>query len=163
MTLVIDGQTLDNFGICSKIVKEKFLADHPQGLDISPLYGSDEEASLMWATIFASPWKKMVGWGISVGLLPARIRANLYKADLSGTDLRGANLSGTNLRGADLDGANLDGANLRWADLRGADLTGANLRHADLRGANLTGADVSNARYSTTTLWPIGFNGAKND
>ena len=64
------------------------------------------------------------------------------KADLRGTDLRGANLrwadlSEANLRGADLSEANLRGAVLSEADLRGANLRGANLRWADLRGANL--------------------------
>ena len=54
------------------------------------------------------------------------------RADLRGSDLRGANLYG-----ADLRGANLYEADLRGADLRGADLYGANLYEADLRGANI--------------------------
>ncbi|HFG5014601.1 TPA: pentapeptide repeat-containing protein [Salmonella enterica subsp. enterica serovar Mgulani] len=62
---------------------------------------------------------------------------NLRGADLCGADLRGADLCGTNLRGADLCGADLRGADLRGADLRGADLCDANLRGADLRGADL--------------------------
>ena len=37
----------------------------------------------------------------------ANMRANLYKADLSGANLRGANLSWANLRDADLSGADL--------------------------------------------------------
>ena len=68
--------------------------------------------------------------------------ANLYGADLSEADLRGANLRGANLYGADLSeadlsGANLSGANLWCANLRGANLSGANLWCANLSGANL--------------------------
>jgi len=59
------------------------------------------------------------------------------RADLRGTDLRGANLSVADLRGTDLRGANLSGADLRGTDLRGANLYGAILCGADLRGANL--------------------------
>ena len=67
------------------------------------------------------------------------------RADLSGTNLRGANLRwanlfGVDLRGADLSGANLRGAVLSGANLSRADLSGADLREADLRGANLSRA-----------------------
>ncbi|EBI4727890.1 pentapeptide repeat-containing protein [Salmonella enterica] len=72
---------------------------------------------------------------------------NLRGADLRGADLRGANLCGTNLRGADLRGADLCGTNLRGADLRGADLRGADLRGADLRGANLCDADLPDLTF----------------
>lgn len=75
------------------------------------------------------------------------------RADLSGSDLRGADLSYShlacaNMSGADLSGANLHMAQLAFADLSGANLTGADLSCADLRyvdllHANLTGANLS--------------------
>ncbi|MFQ5399132.1 MAG: pentapeptide repeat-containing protein [Anaerolineae bacterium] len=95
-------------------------------------------------------------------------KAQMYRADLSGTTLREANLSGANLShavlretdlrraafyladlsGADLRGANLAGAKLRKANLRDADLTGANLKNADLRLADLRGARVTAAQLA---------------
>jgi hypothetical protein len=73
---------------------------------------------------------------------------DLYKANLSGADLRGAHLSGADLYKANLSGADLRGAHLRWADLRGADLSGAHLRRADLCDADLSGAHLSGAHLS---------------
>lgn len=82
-------------------------------------------------------------------------KAQLYYADLSGSDLSNvilanADLRGTNLRNAKLAGADLSGANLSDADLRDADITNANLRgaylsDADLRGVDLTDADLYGA------------------
>ena len=76
--------------------------------------------------------------------------ASLYGADLSGANLYGANLYGANLSRASLSGANLYGASLSRADLSGAslsraDLSRANLSRADLSGASLYGADLSGA------------------
>ena len=71
-------------------------------------------------------------------------RAELYGANLREADLRGADLYGANLREADLRGAELYGANLREADLYGADLRGADLYGANLYGAYLTGAENLN-------------------
>lgn len=102
--MIINRQVLENFHACTKL-KEKFCKDHPNGLDISGLWGTDDEAQLVWAVIFASEWKYQIGWAISVGLLPARIRADLSNANLSNADL--------------------SNANLRWADLSNADLSGA--------------------------------------
>ena len=68
--------------------------------------------------------------------------ANLYGADLSEADLRGANLRGANLYGADLSEADLSGANLSGANLWCANLRGANLSGANLWCANLSGADL---------------------
>ncbi|EEJ6450184.1 pentapeptide repeat-containing protein [Salmonella enterica] len=73
--------------------------------------------------------------------------ADLRGANLCGADLRGANLCGADLRGANLCGTNLRGADLRGADLRGANLCGADLRGADLRGANLCGADLPDLTF----------------
>ncbi|NYL58717.1 pentapeptide repeat-containing protein [Salmonella enterica] len=74
-------------------------------------------------------------------------RADLCGTNLRGADLRGADLRGANLCGADLRGANLCGANLCGADLRGANLRGANLCGADLRGANLCDADLPDLTF----------------
>jgi len=54
-------------------------------------------------------------------------RVIMMDADLTGANLYRANLYGTDLRMADLTGANLANAWLPWADLIGADLTNANL------------------------------------
>ena len=67
------------------------------------------------------------------------------RANLRGTDLRGANLRDADLRGANLRDANLRDADLWGANLRDADLWGANLRGASLRGANLRDADLRDA------------------
>jgi len=89
-------------------------------------------------------------------------RANLFEADLTGTNLTGADLfradmrlaglSRTNLTGADLSGADLFRADMRWANLTRADLSGADLFRADMRWANLTRADLSGANLSGTKL-----------
>ena len=67
------------------------------------------------------------------------------RANLSGTDLRGANLYAANLSGTDLRGANLYAADLYAADLRGANLYATDLRGANLYAANLRGTDLSGA------------------
>nr|DAR70718.1 MAG TPA: pentapeptide repeat protein [Caudoviricetes sp.] len=66
-------------------------------------------------------------------------RTGGVKADLCGTDLRGAGLCGADLCGTDLRDADLCGTDLRDADLRDADLRDANLCGADLCGADLRG------------------------
>ncbi|NYM94935.1 pentapeptide repeat-containing protein [Salmonella enterica subsp. enterica serovar Typhimurium] len=82
---------------------------------------------------------------------------NLRGADLRGADLRGANLCGADLRGANLCGANLCGADLRGANLCGANLCGADLRGANLRGANLCGADLRGANLCDADLPDLTF------
>jgi uncharacterized protein YjbI with pentapeptide repeats len=129
--LIINDQVLRNFSACREL-RDEFVRDHPNGLDISPLWGSEREAGLLWAIIIASPWRRQIGWAMQRGLLPSRIRANL----------RGANLREANLTSAYLTGANL----------REANLTGANLREADL-----TGADMSGVRQNEYTRWPSGY------
>ena len=59
------------------------------------------------------------------------------RADLSGADLYEANLTKADLRGANLCYADLHEANLTKADLRGANLRGADLCYADLYGAKI--------------------------
>ena len=105
MKQVINPKTLENFGPCSP-AKDEFEKKFPKGFDIGPLWGTEEEANDKWGEILADPLlKKHVGWAIDVGILPARIRADLSEADLRW-------------------------ANLRWADLNRADLNGANLSQA---------------------------------
>ena len=77
----------------------------------------------------------------------------LWRADLTGADLRGAYLTDADLTGAYLTDADLTGANLTGAYLRGADLTGAYLlRGANLTGANLTGANLTGAYLRDANL-----------
>ncbi|HFW4910605.1 TPA: pentapeptide repeat-containing protein [Salmonella enterica subsp. enterica serovar Lansing] len=75
------------------------------------------------------------------------MRESGSRANLCGTNLRGADLCGADLRGADLCGTNLRGADLCGADLRGADLRGADLCDANLRGADLRGADLPDLTF----------------
>ena len=76
------------------------------------------------------------------------------RANLHGTDLRGANLYGANLYGANLHGVDLREANLHGVDLCEANLRGANLREADLRGVDLRGSkNVSSAFWDHTTAF----------
>lgn len=87
-------------------------------------------------------------------------RANLFGADLRGTDLScvnlsGADLSGVNLSGADLRGSNLYNANLSRADLRGADLSDANLSDANLRDAKLSDANLRDANLIGARIDPL--------
>ena len=169
--VIINEERLRNFGACSGL-RDRFVADHANGFDIGGLYGTDEEAAAVWAVLFASEWKRQIGWAIGVGLLPAKIRAdlrwanlrwaNLRGADLRGADLSEADLSGASLRGADLSWANLSEANLSEATLRGASLDGANLSWANLRGADLRGANLSGAIWNKSTIWPAGFTPPEN-
>ena len=85
---------------------------------------------------------------------------NLWGADLGGVDLRDANLSGADLGGANLGGANLGGANLWYADLRGANLKYASLGCADLRDADLRDADLRDANLKYAILEGANLSGA---
>ena len=150
-----------NFGACRDTALTRFRREYPQGLDISPLWGTPEEADVLWHQLL-SDWGPWIGWAIRAGVLPARIRARLYRADLEEADLGGTDLREADLRGANLCRANLYRANLRWANLAGADLrwvtlAGADLRGAHLRGATLIGVNLNGARWDSTTLWPEGF------
>jgi uncharacterized protein YjbI with pentapeptide repeats len=82
-------------------------------------------------------------------------RANLWRADLHGADLREADLWRADLRGADLRGANLWGADLREANLRGANLEGADLQGADLKETDLELANLKEVDldFSCFPLW----------
>ena len=138
--MIITNEILENFGACNG-AKSAFAVEFPDGLDISGLWGDANQRHNTWMKIISSSvCKKNLGWAIYVGLIPARITA-----DLAGADLTGADLSRANLTGAYLAGANLAGANLTWANLNGADLNGADLAGADLAGAYLSRADLSRA------------------
>ncbi len=98
--------------------------------------------------------------------------ADVLRAYLDRTDLRGLHLSGADLRGLTLLGANLSKMNLSRvnfsrtnlskadlsradlseADLSWTDLSGANLSWADCKGANLSGANLSGAILLSTDL-----------
>jgi len=102
MKVIVTAEVLDNFGAC-RYAREEFTAKFPDGLDLSDLWSGFDSAAVVWQRLLTDPFlKTYVGWAISVGILPARIRANLHEADL-----HEANLLGADLRGADLHGANL--------------------------------------------------------
>ena len=113
--MIITNEMLQRFNAC-KAELDVFAGEFPDGLDISGLWGDADLRQNTWMTIFSSPvCRKNLGWAIYVGLIPARInadltRANLSNADLTGADLTRADLTGANLGGADLTGANLTGA-----------------------------------------------------
>lgn len=84
--------------------------------------------------------------------------SNLSSADLSWTTLNRANLSGANLSGANLyhvnlSWANLSDANLSWVNLKGADLFGTNLSWANLTGVDLTKVYLSRAILQGATFY----------
>ena len=77
-------------------------------------------------------------------------KAEGFRLDLVGADLRGAYISGTNLSGANLGGVDLHHAYLLEVDLSGAYLVSANLLHANLISANLSDSKLSSANLSHT-------------
>ena len=106
--MIITAQMLrENFNACTSAVK-RFENDYPDGLDIAPLWGTDEEADVLWKEILGGWLKRQVGRAINAGILPARIRANLYRANLSEANLYRANLYRANLSEANLSWANHD-------------------------------------------------------
>jgi uncharacterized protein YjbI with pentapeptide repeats len=86
--------------------------------------------------------------------------ADLYRADLEGSNLRRVAAHLACLEYADLQGAQLAGARLWRANLFGAvmveaDLTEANLEEADLRGANLEGVRLGTFQVRGTRLQDV--------
>jgi uncharacterized protein YjbI with pentapeptide repeats len=84
--------------------------------------------------------------------------ADLTRANVSGSDMRGAILRGTDLEDAtlvftNLRGADLDRARLNDSDLSSADLSGANLTGVDLSRVILDQADLRNADLSGIANW----------
>jgi len=107
--MIITDEVLRRFGACLGAV-EHFREDFPDGFDISPLWGTFEEADALWKIIFGSWLREYVGWGIRNGILPSYIRADLSGANLFGANLFRANLSRASLSRADLSRANLSEA-----------------------------------------------------
>ena len=86
-------------------------------------------------------------------LYQANLRgANLERARLLGANLESANLEAANLKGAILIDANLKKADLKDAVLEGARLQGANLEGASLEGANLEDANLEGAKLEDCNL-----------
>jgi len=112
--MIITNEMLQRFNAC-KAELDVFAGEFPDGLDISGLWGDADLRQNTWMTIFSSPvCRKNLGWAIYVGLIPARITANLTEANLRWADLSRANLTDADLTDADLTGADLTEANLRW-------------------------------------------------
>ena len=80
------------------------------------------------------------------------VAATLTRADLNAANLGGADFMGANLQTANLVDADLTGANLQTAKLADADLTGANLQAANLKGAVLIDADLTGADLTGADL-----------
>jgi hypothetical protein len=80
------------------------------------------------------------------------IKPNLGEANLRGADLGRAYLADTDLRGAKLGRANLRRVKLGKADLVEANLRGANLVEANLRGADLGEANLGEANFQLANL-----------
>lgn len=80
--------------------------------------------------------------------------AKLARVRLIRADLRRADLTGTTLTEANLRGALLNGARCVGTDLRGADLRGTSLRRVDLRLAKLDGAMLDSADLRGTQISP---------
>ena len=107
--MIITNEILENFGACNG-AKSAFAVEFPDGLDISGLWGDANQRHNTWMKIISSSvCKKNLGWAIYVGLIPARITADLAGADLTGANLAGADLSRANLAGANLSRAYLTG------------------------------------------------------
>jgi len=79
-----------------------------------------------------------------------KAEVSFYRANMSGTDMRGANMSYADMSYANMSYANMRGADMSYADMRGADMSyadmrGANMSYANMSGANMRGADMRGA------------------
>jgi hypothetical protein len=72
-----------------------------------------------------------------------------------------ANLSGANLKGVDMSFAHFGSANLSCADLSQSDMTGAKLIKADLTEANLSEAHLMNTDFTEAKLTNTDLSGAR--
>lgn len=174
--MLITADTLcTNFNFSTPAVLD-FQVAFPNGLDISPLYGSYHDRSAFWRDFLATTaMRKRVGEYITSGLLPG-IRADLSDADLSDINLyrttnmlyapralftrayfTDANLRESNFASANLEGVFMGGANLAYcvlvgATLKDAHLNGTDLYEADLTSANLTGAYIVRVNFMLAYL-----------
>jgi len=94
------------------------------------------------------------------------VKANLYRANLSGAELRHAFLPETNLVDADLSNANLYGASLNSSNLLQADLTdtvleGSDLRLSHLVRSKLLRANLDGSRVYGASVWDADLTDAK--
>jgi uncharacterized protein YjbI with pentapeptide repeats len=99
-------------------------------------------------------------WGIEGPVLVKRNlrfanldEAELFGADLRGSDLTRASLTDARIQGADFSGATLTEADLSFAHLQGskfehASAPGIKIAHADLRACSFKGADLAGADFS---------------
>ena len=118
--MIITKETLEAFNPCEDAAAE-FERLHPDGLDVSGLWGDKETRAEIWQRLLADEFlRRYVGWAIGVGLIPARITGKLADANLHRANLSGANLSGADLRRADLSGANLTDGQREYAEEKGA-------------------------------------------
>lgn len=115
-----------------------------------------QKADLGWANLQGANLQKANLQGTSLFETKSQ-RANFKGAFLRKVDLSYADLRYADLRYADLKGANLRGANLKEADLQRADLQNAFLPTSNLASANLQGANLKGAYYSSSTVFPKGF------
>ena len=91
--------------------------------------------------------------------------ANLWYAELQGSNfmdakLTSASLEYANLQGSDFEDANLTSADLEYAKLQRAHLSFAKLQGADLREANLQRANLSDAELQGADLRKANLQGA---
>ena len=100
--MLVTREMLRSFGAC-KDASNEFEKEYPDGLDISGLWGTFDQANETWRGLLANEFlRQYIGWAIWAGMLPARIRADLSRADLSRANLSWANLSEANLSWANL-------------------------------------------------------------
>lgn len=91
---------------------------------------------------------------------------NLFQADMSFHQIKGASFAGARLRQSDMtlatmDGVDFTGANLSFANLYGARFTGASFRNTDLADATLVGGSFDGADFSGASLSRANLSGAE--
>jgi len=94
-------------------------------------------------------------------------KKNFSRADLSGAEIFDANLEGSEFVGADLSNCDLTHCSLKGSDLTKAKLINSRLWNTDLTGANLTeadltGSDLANACLFNAKLWHTDFKDVKS-
>jgi len=175
--MIITKEFLEKTGAC-KGGLNRFKKEAPIGFDISPLWGTDEEATRTWLALL-SCFSEYIGWAVALGVIPqmrpcVRLKlhnAQLEHANLSHMNLARAILDNANLRHARLAGVNFSNASFRDTDLSGAVLrescfhrascVNANFQHAHLSSADLSYSDFRGADLSETNLMGANLKGCK--